>query len=299
MNSKEAVAAGTGGLNRAVSAPVAVGGVGGSGTRLIARLMMDLGYFMGGDLNESLDNLWFTLLFKRPMVLTAPDDSFSKLVSLFVGRMSGEWKVDPSSAELIDALVHENRLPEFPPEWVRDRATSLVDGHGVAAGERWGWKEPNTHFIVPRLRRSLSGLKYIHVMRNGLDMAHSSNQNQLRLWGPILTGQEIEISPKASLKFWRLVHERILAVGNDMGDDFLLLKYEDFCAQPLSELLRLLEFLGMSISLEEQASLAAKVIPPASIDRFKLHGIDLFDASDVAFVAALGYDVNPDLGPTG
>jgi RNase adaptor protein for sRNA GlmZ degradation len=46
--------------------PVVVGGVGGSGTRLIADILMELGYYIGSDLNKSLDNLAVTLLFKRP-----------------------------------------------------------------------------------------------------------------------------------------------------------------------------------------------------------------------------------------
>jgi hypothetical protein len=50
---------------------VAVGGVGGSGTRLVAHVMLELGYYLGPDLNESLDTLWFTLLFKRPEIWRA------------------------------------------------------------------------------------------------------------------------------------------------------------------------------------------------------------------------------------
>ena len=38
---------------------VAIGGVGGSGTRLIARMLGQLGWYLGDDLNESVDNLWF------------------------------------------------------------------------------------------------------------------------------------------------------------------------------------------------------------------------------------------------
>ena len=46
--------------------PIAVGGVGGSGTRVVANFLEMLGFDMGSDINESLDNLTFTLLFKRP-----------------------------------------------------------------------------------------------------------------------------------------------------------------------------------------------------------------------------------------
>ena len=45
--------------------PVVVGGIGGSGTRVITQILSGLGYYMGGDLNESEDFLGYTLLFKR------------------------------------------------------------------------------------------------------------------------------------------------------------------------------------------------------------------------------------------
>jgi hypothetical protein len=275
-------------------APVAIGGVGGSGTRLIAQLLMDLGYFMGRDLNESLDNLWFTLLFKRPGVLTASDEELAKLARIFVARMTGHVRLDPSAADLLESLAQEDRLPEFAPQWSLDRADSLINGTGAAPEQAWGWKEPNTHLVIARLRGLLPGLKYIHVMRNGLDMAYSANQNQLRLWGTHFIGQNIEITPYFSLKFWRLVHERILAVGNGMGEDFFLLNYDRFCTAPLTELIRMLEFLGIPTTPAEQARLIERVTPPLSIGRFKPHGIDVFDSKDVAFAAALGFDIQPD-----
>ncbi len=46
--------------------PVVIGGVGGSGTRVVAAILSTLGFHLGNDLNESMDNLWTTLLFKRP-----------------------------------------------------------------------------------------------------------------------------------------------------------------------------------------------------------------------------------------
>lgn len=52
--------------NPSLPGPVVVGALGGSGTRLIARILMESGFFMGSDLNRERDNLWFTLLFKRP-----------------------------------------------------------------------------------------------------------------------------------------------------------------------------------------------------------------------------------------
>ena len=50
------------------SGPVAIGGVGGSGTRVIAAIVESLGFDPGANLNRPRDDLTFTVLFKRPDV---------------------------------------------------------------------------------------------------------------------------------------------------------------------------------------------------------------------------------------
>ena len=49
-----------------VGGPVAVGGVGGSGTRVIASMVQSLGYRIGTNLTRAQDDLSFSVLFKRP-----------------------------------------------------------------------------------------------------------------------------------------------------------------------------------------------------------------------------------------
>ena len=270
--------------------PIAVGGIGGSGTRLVARLLMELGYFLGPDLNESLDNLWFTLLFKRPAILESSPDEFSRLARIFVGGMTGKPLLDEADAQLLDHLALEPRPPEFPVEWFQARVASLKSARKKPSPPTWGWKEPNTHIVIPQLRQCLLGLKYLHVMRNGLDMAYSSNQTQLRFWGAWLIGDKIEVTPRYSLKYWRLVHERILSLGLDMGVDLLLLDYDQFCLRPTEGLRRLLAFLGLDISRARQSQLISHVHPPSSLGRFKQHGTQDFDPEDMAFARRMGYD---------
>ena len=52
--------------NSELSNPVVIGGVGGSGTRVVAEIIKRLGFYIGDDLDSANDNLWFLLLFKRP-----------------------------------------------------------------------------------------------------------------------------------------------------------------------------------------------------------------------------------------
>src|SRR5438128_2372897 len=56
-------------------------------------------------------------------------------------------------------------------------------------GSRWGWKEPRSIFLLPFLDECLPSLRYLHVVRDGRDMALSENQNQLRKHGGAFLGR--------------------------------------------------------------------------------------------------------------
>src|SRR6266478_1556686 len=131
--------------------PVAIGGVGGSGTRVGAALLQMLGYYIGDDLNEALDNLWFTLLFKRRSVLLESEPEFVQLVSLFRSRMSGETYLSDEKRAHVLQLCGDGRL-QHPQAWLVERAESFLNEAGSKrAGQPWGWKEPNTHIVIDRI----------------------------------------------------------------------------------------------------------------------------------------------------
>src|SRR5580704_16555406 len=89
---------------------VAIGGVGGSGTRVGAALLQMLGYYIGDDLNEPLDNLWFTLLFKRRSVLLEGAPEFGQLVTLFRRCMSSEVIFSDAGRSLLFQHTTDGRL---------------------------------------------------------------------------------------------------------------------------------------------------------------------------------------------
>lgn len=125
-------------LGSVCPAPIVVGGVGGSGTRVIAKLLTQLGYFIGSDLNEADDNLWFTLLFKSPETLAVSDDEFSRRVDILTKGLVGG-----SAFSSVDrAIVVEMAVCEGHPhdrEWRAARAKTLFDRDGVPAhGRPWG-----------------------------------------------------------------------------------------------------------------------------------------------------------------
>lgn len=276
-------------------APVAIGGVGGSGTRLIAQLLMELGFYLGDDLNGANDTLWFTLLFKRPEILRVAECEFAQSLDIFIARMTGGGACSAHQAALVRRLAASDRPSEHPSDWLRLRADSLLAPQkAYLEACPWGWKEPNTHVVIDRLMRLMPKMKYLHVARNGLDMAYSANQNQLKFWGGHFIGPECETSPYYSLKYWRLIQRRVLDLCIPMGKRFFFLNYDRFCSNPLAALPGLLDFLEIRATPALVQRLARFVQPPASMGRFKHYGLDSFDPEDIAFVKQLGFDVRLD-----
>lgn len=274
------------------SQPVAIGGVGGSGTRLVAQLLSDLGFFLGADLNESNDNLWFTLLFKRREILQAPGEELADLVAAFHCAMNGSGPLTCTQREHVERLAGAGR-PAHDTEWLQHRARSFESwtARERQAAGAWGWKEPNTHVVLQRLAPLLPGMKYVHVVRNGLDMAYSSNQAQLLLWGPSFLGLEtVDTSPRLSLKYWHEAHRRVLEHGKELGDRFLLLSYDKLCAEPAEGLGTLLRFLGAEPERATRDRLLASIHPPKSVGRFRRHPPSELDPEDIAFARDLGFD---------
>ena len=275
------------GLSSGDHPPVAIGGVGGSGTRLVADIVRRLGFHMGADLNVSVDNLWFTLLFKRfelgAEVQRSPE--FDVAAEVFRRVMVGDARLSAEQIRWIRTLALTDRL-HHNRAWLEERVQTLLeaDAAGSRAPVRWGWKEPNTHIFLDRLPEVFPGMRYIHVARNGLDMAFSANQNQLQLWGPLFLGEAADVSPRASLKYWCHVHRRVLRLGAGLPGRFLMLNYDAFCRRPDQYLPELGDFLGVSIDPGQQAALESLVHVPDSIGRFKSRSLALFDPVDVQYV---------------
>lgn len=278
-------------------APVIVGGVGGSGTRLVARLLMDLGLYLGEHLNESNDNLWFTLLLKRPFWYAyaaehRPED-IAMALRILQKRLSTN---EPLSAEEIRAvrLAAGHALEGSQADAERMAGTLIERGHiDFSSYAGWGWKEPNSHIYLPYLDHSFPNFRYIHVMRNGLSMAYSANQQQLQNWG-VLFGvhvpKEEALLPKASLQYWIRSHQRIVRFREEvMGERLLLLNYDRLCARPEIELTRLAAFLG--VSLPDIGALASRVKPPTSLDRYKREDLSIYDEAELEAVRQLGFEV--------
>jgi len=277
-------------LSSTAGRPVAIGGVGGSGTRIVAKALSLLGYFIGDDLNEPLDNLWFTLLFKRRSVLVEPDSRFERLLRLFIGRMSGAIELAPKDLDLIFDLARQDRI-QHSSAWLLERAQSFCHGRTAKEPDQpWGWKEPNTHVVIERMRHFERELRYIHLVRHPLEMVTSANQNQPNLWGPIFLDGQAESTPKLALSYWCAAHRRIDNFMSRNPGATLMVDYHRLCSTPEQHLAQIAEFLGAEASESSLQKFRDFVSRPGDVRRFD--GIDLgaFDRGDLEYVKKLGYE---------
>lgn len=144
---------------------IVVAGMHRSGTSLVARLLAQLGVFMGSDLNvHSESEAWL--------------DLNSRIFRL----AHGDWDVPgPVTSLLSNGRVANDLLGVIAEqEWPVIKRKFLGESglfRGLRRSQRWptvwGWKDPRNSITLPLWRRCISECRVIHVYRNPADVALS------------------------------------------------------------------------------------------------------------------------------
>lgn len=230
------------GLELLTNGPHVIGATGGSGTRVLARLLQRGGVFIGTHLNISEDAIEF-------------------------GAYSDRWinQFVTHSASVLE--------PEFEKQMTED-LRQVLERHGAPDQLRdfgpWGWKEPRSIYLLPFWGRLFPSLKFLHVVRDGRDMAYSSNQNQLNKHGrALLTWRERLLSrPLRSMLLWNRINLAAAEYGaRQLPGRYLLIRFEDLCAQPEQQTQRVFDFVGLT---GDTAMIAKQeVVTPNSLGRWR------------------------------
>ena len=267
--------------------PVAIGGLGGSGTRLIASMVSALGYRPGNDLNWADDDLAFTVLFKRPSLypgtkglIPAGHPAAVTAARTFAGlRTSGRPTTSDRAAYLRACgavpFSHARPVPPRRATWAATRARHGLYPHPAPEPGLWTWKEPNTLLFLPTLFGEIPGLRYIHVVRNGLSMAKSKNLNQLFNWGDRFDlSFDVPDLELQQLVYWARAN---LAVSDFLATQTrsLVVTHEETVADAAAVLGRIADFLQRTVT-EESRAVVDRVRRPADFDRsFQVPELDL------------------------
>lgn len=220
--------------------PNVIGATGGSGTRVFARIVRQAGMFIGDNLNESEDAIPF-------------------------GHYSDRWinqYMPYRDAELPSSL-------QAPMVQHLDR---LIQEHcaSIKGAQPWGWKEPRSIYLLPFFYSRFPRLKFLHVVRDGRDMAYSANQNQLRKHGKANLPWPIRLRrrPFQSIALWSRINLWTANYGESkLGSNYLRVRFEDLCSQPESTVRTVLDFFGLAGDAARIAELEVK--PPSTLARWR------------------------------
>jgi hypothetical protein len=311
---------------QAVAPPLVIGALGGSGTRLIASILIESGYHLGDDLNPERDNLWFTLLFKRPRWYASraearPEEVHAGIRVLERAMIAG-GPLDAAGGAFLRAAVADalfgrhGQARAHTKGWPLKQAFALWRAADAVrhAGRPWGWKEPNSHVYLPQLAEHYPGLRFVYVMRHGLDMAFSGNRQQLANWGALFgigvprngagevgadhpAAREARPSgddpvPRAMLDYWVKATGRAAAEGRHLlGERFLLLDYDALCTRPKEHIPGLLAFAGLDVRGADVDRLARLAEVPPTMGRYRGQDLSQFDPRALDAVRAFGFTI--------
>lgn len=290
-----------------IAGPVAIGGLPGSGTRLAAYLVREFGIYIGDDLTDALDNLWFGLLLaSRPAWHRAHSDQASVALRVFEKVMRGHPSFDQQEERAFDEALHEWHERPFrhvSPENSRrikhrlsNIGRTMRSNRGIPDGAiGWGWKSPNSFIFLEQLADVFPELKYIHVMRNGLDLLGKTKMHdQVQAWRQIFDIQPPEAGspaePKTALSYWIRANQRVLKLGPELFEDrFFVLRYETACEDPRRMAQAVGEFLGVPSTPAVAEAFSAFAGPPDGGDNSAI--IRQLDPAELAQVESLGFAI--------
>jgi Sulfotransferase family len=212
------------------------------------RIARRAGIFMGENLNASEDSLDFYDLSER-----------------WSARRHAAW-------ERGDRYWAPRRLRHELRHAIAAHRAPLADTNAP-----WGWKQPRSIHFLPLLHRLYPGLRFIHVLRDGRDLAFG-RETPFRIAVGVsgsgvysaAQGMADELdrqpAPVRMTGFWTRVNLLAAEFGErEMGDRYRRVRLEDICARPEHLVRELFGFVGVEPAEDLVRRTAADVVWPRTI----------------------------------
>lgn len=228
-----------------------------SGSRLLAQLLQEAGVFMGTHLNESRDSLDVLRLVEHLVEHHYPD--YAPL-----------WRNAGPAAAAVARIAREaftSHLEGLPPESIRP----------------WGWKLCETGHILPVIDRLFPNARYIHLIRDGRDVAWCDhrgpdspfwrkiyfNTDRIRVFGgrPCTMAEYRRRPHVYNALHWVNAVMVGRAFGAMLRERYLEVRYEDLCSNFETAARDVLHFVGVTAPGPAIARLAPSV-RTASVGKF-------------------------------
>ncbi|MEI7780613.1 MAG: sulfotransferase [Planctomycetota bacterium] len=217
-----------------------------SGSRLLAAALQRLGVFLGEVLNESLDALPMLPVVEHVVERHHPD--FTR------------WHRDGSDAETGPLL---------------ERALDAHFGGRPRSTKPWGWKLCETVYAVPVIEAAFPGARYIHLIRDGRDVAFCDHAvPDTPFWKKVSFGTDRITAWRGRRLGYKDYHRQShifnaahwcasvglgRTYGALLGPRYLEVRYEDLCHRFPESMARIAAFIGIEPCAEALTTIAARV----------------------------------------
>jgi len=230
-------------------APVVIIGMHRSGTSFLARVLDRCGLYLGADTQGDHESVLF--MQANNHIFTSCHAIWNRPFSIHLALQNDQscHALAQSAAGFLDAY-----------------GARYLAGGGVKkfAGIDfpWGWKDPRNTFTLPVWKQMFPGLKIIHVLRHGVDVANSlyrrdsagSNNTQEEYWPALEVKQDASglyhARPGRTLEqafmLWEEYVEKAVEQVAAYGSNAMQVNYEALLQDPGATLDSLLEFCGLA-----------------------------------------------------
>ena len=230
-----------------------------SGSRLLAEVVESAGLFMGTRQNESRDSLDIL-------------DLVRYLVENYYPDYAPIWGSPNSRADQLNLLA-------------RDVFSRHLEAYSASGCRGWGWKLCETAYIVPVLDYIFPRARYVHLIRDGRDVAFCDhvaprdpfwrkiyfNTDTITSWrGLRLSQTDYDIR---SYLYNALHWANSVTVGRFYGtmlrERYLEVRYEDLCLDFEDTAARVLSFAGLEDRLNDVLERVSRTVYQTSIQKYK------------------------------
>ncbi len=222
-------------IEKIFSPPFIIIGMHRSGTSLLSEILNESGIFMGNDLTGDKESRFFQSLNRQ----------------LFQ-QNNLSW-INPGIPVVTDGVKLNNTGMFIHYLRARSRPLQFLK---LATGSKWGWKDPRNTFALNYWLSIFPNAKVIHIYRNGMDVALSLYNRNIRL-GKGDKWYEISLEDKLNgFLLWDKYVTQGFSYQQQLNNRMLTVQYEELLKCNIIEVKRLEIFTGKSL----EKNISKKVI---------------------------------------
>lgn len=250
--------------------PVILLGMHRSGTSLLCRLLSSLGLFVGDDLQDDYESVFFIRC--NDWILRQAGATWD-YPEIFLNRVADpRWRAQVST-ELRERL-RGPRVRRFAGARLADSFRA-----GMAFDFAWGWKDPRNTFTLPVWLDLYPEARVIHLARHGVDVANSlvTREQQSMQKLKVLVKAVTLLWPRSSsgalanplrctsldgaFEMWEVYLKQARQQTARLGTQAIEVVYESFLRQPVQELDRLCRFIELPAGGRNISRFVSDVVP--------------------------------------